>query len=54
MSKQKMTEMSQRKNSLRLVVFSLSKNADTGFLAWWSLTAQEKGLLQDSKELKMN
>ena len=37
---------------IRLVVLSLYNNSDPYFLAWWSLTAQEKGLFQDSIELK--
>jgi len=34
-----------------LVVFSWSNHAGPYFLVWWSLTAQEKGLLQDLKKM---
>jgi len=37
---------------LRLVVLRLCNHAKPYFLACWSLTAQAKGLFQDSKELK--
>jgi len=39
---------------LILVFFSLCNHAKPCFLAWWSLTAQAKGLFQDSKLPKMN
>jgi len=39
---------------LRLVVLCLSNHADPYSSAWWSLTAQEKGIFQDPKELKIN
>jgi len=34
---------------LSFVCFSLSDHGDPYFLVWWSLSAQEKGLFQDSK-----
>jgi len=34
--------------------YTLCNHEDSYFLAWWSLTAQEKGLFQDSEELEMN
>jgi len=37
----------------RSVVLNLSNHAGPYFLSWCSLTAHEKGLFQDSKELKM-
>jgi len=36
------------------VVLNLFNPGDPYPLAWWSLTASEKGLYQDSKELKMD
>jgi len=39
---------------LRLVVLGLSNHAEPYFLILWSITAQWKGLFQDSKELKLN
>jgi len=39
---------------LRSVVLSSSNHTYPYFLSWWSLTAQEKGRFEDSKELKMN
>ena len=39
---------------LRVMVLSLCNLADPHFLAWWSLTAQRKGLFQDTQELKRN
>jgi len=47
--------MTNARLGLMLQIFSLSNQADPYFLDWWSLTAQEKGLFQDSidkKELK--
>jgi len=38
---------------LRLVILGLSNQAERYFLVWWSLTSQEKGLFQNSKELKL-
>ena len=38
--------------SHRTTPLSLSNHADPYFLAWWSLTAQKKGLFQGSNELK--
>jgi len=37
----------------KLVVLGLSNHAEPYFLVLWSITAKEKRLFQDSKELKL-